>query len=371
MKNFKFLSFLLIAASSLIFMQCTSDYTAIPGQDGIDGIDGVDGIDGIDGVGVQECVDCHNTAYRETIHDAYALSRHGSGSSWARGSSTSCAQCHNNQGYVDYLSDLYVDADGNQSVNQNFAYQANNNITCAGCHAQDQGHRSFDFANDGNDFALRNIDAVHLVIDPTVSVDLANTAEPLGLSNACVTCHQPRPSYPVPSGTDPIVITSYRYGPHHGPQSTMFEGIMGANIAGSEAYPGIGANGDSAHRKGTSCVGCHMDGDSGHSWEPKVSNCVQCHTSMTAIPTQITAWSDFDVLHDLLVAKGFIGEDGYVLGDDGVNRASSSNPGNYAVKDAQAIWNYKTLEEDKSNGMHNPKYTKALLKNTIEYLQSN
>ena len=377
MKNSKFLSFLLIAASSLIFMQCTSDYTAIPGQDGIDGIDGTDGTNGIngaDGVGVQECIDCHSSDYREPIHEAYAVSRHGSGSSWARGSSTDCAQCHSNEGYIDYLSDLYVDANGDQSVNQNFAYQGNS-ITCTGCHAQDQGHRSFDFATDGNDFALRNIDAVHLVIDPTVTVDLANTNEPLGLSNTCVTCHQPRNSYPVPSGTDDITITSSRYGPHHGPQSTLFEGIMAANIVGSTGYPGAGANGDNGHRKGTSCVGCHMGestnpDEGGHTWMPNEEACTACHTS--GAPSEVTGFAtDFQTLHDLLEAKGFIDSSGYVLGADGVNRASSSNPGDYAVKDAQAIWNYKTLEEDKSNGVHNPKYAKALLKNTIEYLQGN
>jgi hypothetical protein len=116
-----------------------------------------------------------------------------------------------------------------------------------------------------------------------------------------------------------------------------------------------------------------MDGDSGHSWEPSVGNCVSCHSSMTAIPEQITAWSDFEVLHDLLVSKNFIEDtdSAYVLGDDGVNRASRTNPLTATVKDAQAIWNYKTLQEDKSNGIHNPKYTKALLKNTIEYLQNN
>jgi len=361
MKNFKFLSYLLIAASSLVFMQCTSDYTAIPGQDGLDGDNGLNGIDGIDGVGVQECIDCHANEHRDPINDAYAISRHGSGTSWERGNSAGCAQCHNNQGYIDYLSDLYVDTNGDQYVNPNYAYQADNNITCTGCHTD---HRSFDFETDGNDYALRNIDPVKLVIDPTVSIDLANASETLGLSNACVTCHQPRNSYPVPEGTGDITITSSRYGPHHGPQSTIFEGIMGANIAGSEAYPGIGANGDNTHRKGTSCVGCHMDGDSGHSWEPTVTNCVACHTGMTAIPSQITAWSDFEVLHDLLEAKGYITATGSVV-------ASSSSPLVVPVKDAQAIWNYKTLEEDKSNGMHNPKYAKALLKNTIEYLQSN
>ena len=35
---------------------------------------------------------------------------------------------------------------------------------------------------------------------------------------------------------------------------------------------------------------------------------------------------------------------------------------------AQAIWNYRTLLEDKSKGIHNPEYAKALLKNSLEAL---
>jgi len=51
MKNFKLFGFLLILASSLLFVQCTSDpVPGVPGADGIDGIDGQDGQDGQDGV---------------------------------------------------------------------------------------------------------------------------------------------------------------------------------------------------------------------------------------------------------------------------------------------------------------------------------
>ena len=74
------------------------------------------------------------------------------------------------------------------------------------------------------------------------------------------------------------------------------------------------------------------------------------------------------ILEQLLIDKGYISESGNVLGASGSN-AGSSNPLVVPVKDAQAIWNYKTLQEDNSQGMHNPKYTDALLKNSIEYLQ--
>jgi len=374
MKNFKLIINLVMVVSSFMFFQCTSEYTPIAGIDGKDGVDGVDGIDGSD-ADAALCIQCHANEHRDPIINAYATSGHATGSSWARGTSTGCAQCHNNEGYIDYLSnnffetdtdplspdfgDLILDVNGDPIPMPNpDGYLVSNPINCTGCHT---AHRSFDFTNDGNDYALRNIDPVKLVLDPTVTVDLANASDALGLSNACVTCHQPRPSYPIPAGTGDYTITSSRFGPHHGPQSTVFEGIMGANIVGSTAYPGAGANGDNGHRKGTSCVGCHM-GEStvategGHTWAPNEEACITCHTS--GAPTEVTGFAaDFATLHDLLLAKGYITASG------------STVSGTYPVKDAQAIWNYKTLEEDKSEGVHNPKYAKALLKNSIEYLQ--
>ena len=387
MKNFKLILNLVMVVSSFMFFQCTSEYTPIAGIDGTDGIDGVDGINGSD-ADAALCVQCHANEHRDPIINAYATSGHATGSSWGRGTGAGCAQCHNNEGYIDYLSnnffetdtdplspdfgDLILDVNGDPipMVNPD-GYLVSNPINCTGCHT---AHRSFDFTNDGNDYALRNIDPVKLVLDPTVSVDLANASDALGLSNACVTCHQPRPSYPVPAGTADVTITSFRYGPHHGPQSTVFEGIMGANIVGSTAYPGAGANGDNGHRKGTSCVGCHMSEstvatEGGHTWAASVDACITCHDTMTALPTGTSSFTtNFPILHDLLVAKGYISESGSVLGASGSN-AGSSNPLVVPVKDAQAIWNYKTLQEDNSQGMHNPKYTDALLKNSIEYLQ--
>jgi len=419
MKNFKLINYLLIAASGLVFMQCTSDYQVIkgdPGDNGTNGIDGVDGVDGIDGVGVQVCIDCHSSTHRDVIKDAYALSGHANGSSWSRGSNGECARCHNNQGYIDYLSgqfyeidetgdpneyvlddagypvtdangdyipnpdynpnygDYLEDANGNYIQTANWeGYAQTTPIYCTGCHNPEKGHRSFDFENDGNDYALRNIDPIKLFIDSSVTLDMTSTADPLGRSNTCINCHQPRNSYPVPSGsgTDMITITSQRYGPHHGPQSVILEGIMGANIAGSTGYPGRGTG---THKTGSSCTNCHMgvttDGtDGSHTWEPTLNTCVQCHTSMTSIPDEIPGFEDFYTLHDLLVAKGYISASGSVQGGNGGN-ASSSNPLVVPVKDAQVIWNYKTIEEDKSNGIHNPNYVRALLKNSIEALQN-
>ena len=49
---------------------------------------------------------------------------------------------------------------------------------------------------------------------------------------------------------------------------------------------------------------------------------------------------------------------------------NSSQRGLFSAEAAQAAWNYMTLYEDQSKGVHNPNYAKALLKNSIEALQN-
>ena len=50
MKNLKLFSFLMLVASGLLFVQCTSDIETVQGPPGVDGLDGQDGQDGQDGV---------------------------------------------------------------------------------------------------------------------------------------------------------------------------------------------------------------------------------------------------------------------------------------------------------------------------------
>ena len=50
MKNLKLFSFLVLLASGLLFVQCTSDIETVQGPPGLDGVDGADGQDGQDGV---------------------------------------------------------------------------------------------------------------------------------------------------------------------------------------------------------------------------------------------------------------------------------------------------------------------------------
>ena len=347
MKNSKIIAFLMIVSSSFLFTQCTSEYTPIAGPAGADGINGINGVDGIAGTDAEAtCVACHSNTHREPINGSFDLSKHGTGGSWERGSSSSCAQCHGTEGYIDYITTGSVDPDGYEGIISP--------ISCTTCHNE---HSTFDFENDGFDFALRTFDPVTLVLDPSYTMDFGNT------SNNCITCHQPRNSYPVPAddGTGLYEITSTRFGPHHGPQSTMLEGILGANVPGSVGYPGIAS---STHRQASSCTQCHMadsdDINEGlHSWNINIATtnaCIACHPA--GAPDQVAGFdTDLATLKQLLNDIGIINDE---------NRSAT---GTYPVKQAQAAWNYMTLVEDKSKGIHNPAYTKALLKNSIEAVQ--
>ena len=384
MKNSRLMSFLVVIASSLLFVQCTSDPIAGPaGVNGIDGVNGVDGIDGVDAA-TASCVQCHSNTYRDPIYAAYELSVHSKGLTEGAveyaGARASCARCHSNEGFVDYITNGFVNPGGYYGTSEpeivlvtndngtpdddtddfeeplldDFGLPVYSNnpvpfvsaVTCATCHSD---HKSFDFANDGNDLALRALEPVSLMTDGTI-IDYGDG------SNTCINCHQPRRTGPTDDGAGTFRVTSSHWGPHHGPQSTLLEGIQGMLIAGAEAYPGVAS---AAHRTGSTCISCHMgettDGTDGlHTWVPTENACITCHTNGS--PPKDFLAADMATLAGLLETVGIVHEDHPV-------------PGTYDILEAEAAWNYLFILEDASGGVHNPKYAKALIKNSIEALQ--
>lgn len=348
MKKFKFIGFLALLMSSLFFIQCTTDTVVGPvgadGTNGVNGIDGVDGINGVDGVGTASCVACHSNSHREPIYNSYALSGHGlaSANSAHAASSASCTECHSNEGFVNYIT-------GETAV----AIDEPSPISCTTCHNE---HSTFDFENDGFDYALRSFSPVKLRklshIDYTI--DYGNT------SNACIECHQPRRTFPVDDGTGIYNVPSH-YGPHYGAQSTMLEGIEGAEIAGSVAYPTAVS---STHRNGASCVSCHMgettdDSDGQHTMVPTLNTCATCHGDAETLKTnlQMEVTELMTTLEGLLIDNGILDTEGELV------------TGDHPVALANAYWNWEYVYQDHSKGVHNPAYTRALLKNSIELLQ--
>lgn len=345
----------MLLASCILFIKCTSE--PIAGADGLAGADGINGSDGTNGVdGTASCIACHNNTKNELTESSYMLSIHAketlhesSGAMITTSTYTNrtgCVECHTSQGYIDLMNGATL-ATGT-GYPSGLAYSGNQAITCTTCHST---HSTFDFVNDGQDFALRQGTApISLASDNTYLMDM-------GTSNTCVNCHQPRS---LPPSVAPVSINN-RFGPHHGPQSTILEGIQGAMYAGSVAYP---APKSAVHRKGASCTSCHMgesdtDSHNGlHSWHPSEKACLSCHTS--GAPTEVAGFAtDLATLKGLLETKGFL---------DPTTGSLNTKTG-LTLKEGQAAWNYVLLVEDRSNGIHNPAYAKALLKNSIEALK--
>ena len=382
MKKIKLLFSLLVLSLGLVLTNCTSDDPIyVAGQDGIDGVDGIDGADG----SALVCIECHSNTHREPIYNSYELSFHSKGVTEGAveyaGARASCAQCHSHEGFTDFqdlgttnpagyygLGDpvlvLVTNDNGTPDdesddfeepeldeyglpVYENEVSPVVSAISCDTCHGT---HISFDFENDGNDYALRALTPEPLITDGTV-IDYG------GNSNMCITCHQPRRTGPTDNGTGMFRVTSSHWGPHHGPQATLLEGIQGAEI-GTVAYPAIGS---AKHRTGSSCVACHMaettDGSDGlHSMIPNDNCTTVCHGSGQNIPTEVGGLAaDMATLATLLETVGVVHDDHPV-------------PGMYTVEEAQAAWNYLLVLEDASNGIHNPKYAKALIAGSIEVL---
>ena len=202
---------------------------------------------------------------------------------------------------------------------------------------------------------------ISFIFDETVTADFEN-------GNLCVNCHQSRRAEPnIESPGDTYNITSTHYGPHHGAQGNTVYGAGIAEIAGNIAYP---APGSFAHME-VGCTGCHMgeydaeEGTGGHTYSPTILACTSCHGDLEDFDyngAQTEVEELLVELRDVLVAKGVLE---YVEADG----AYEPVVGEHRMVEAQAFFNWIGLEEDRSLGVHNPKYVIALLKNSIQAVE--
>ena len=356
MKRFTYLlSFTLTAffLAAVIMIGCEGP-AGPAGKDGTDGIDGVDGVDGKDGAdGTTACASCHNDDTDVFVKSLQAAnSKHMTGGNFER-SDARCAACHTHEGFIDRMDR------GEMEASTDIAEPSPPN--CRTCH---KIHVNYDTT----DFAVRYPDPVALWIND-VSVDL-------GVGNQCVACHQPLVPGPMfGESADSLTITNKRWGPHHGPQGAMVWGTSAYEIAGNESYPTAGG---STHAS-AGCETCHMPAARGYqagghtfkmtylyhgSESDWVAGCTDCHSGLEEFDlngkqTEIATLKDS--LHSVLMGMDLLDADGYL-------KASSSSPLKVSQEEAGIIYNYKFVLEDLSDGVHNPAYAMALLKNSLDAL---
>ncbi len=333
--NSKHLLWLLLLIPALAIMGCEGD----AGPAGPAGAAGGDGEDGANGTSVAVCLDCHSDADDLQIYLEYAQSHHKLGLyvGYAGGRS-SCARCHGKQGYIEYA----VTGEVSGNIDSPAA------IDCATCHTVHP-----------DNFDLRLTGPVTWIADEgfgDTSVDFGDN------SNTCAECHQSRRAEPnIAAPGETFEITSTHYGPHHGAMANVLAGELFAEIEGSTAYPT-----SSIHvNAGATCVTCHMeiytDGTGGHTWWPNVDNCQDCHatTDFNYGGVQTDTQALLDELRDLLVDQGTLE---WVEEDEAYEPIVGVHP----MANARAFYNWVGLTEDRSLGVHNPRYVEALLENSIE-----
>jgi len=324
------------------------------GQQGPAGPAGVAGPAGQDAN--ENCTQCHdNSVTLYAIQVQYSASTHRTGGNFER-STTSCAPCHTHQGFLERIStgSMVTAADV-----QNPAP-----INCRTCH---NIHTTYTNADLG--------------LTATAPVKLFNAAHgtvDLGKGNLCGQCHQGRVLSPVPEiGGPNVQITSSRYGYHHGPQAQVISGVGAFEFPGSMVI----ASGRTPHglSPGT-CVTCHMAQAygaqaGGHTWkmtyeyhgseEENVAGCNTsgCHVAFEDfhewgdVPAEITG-----LLADLAAELKRIG----IYTGSGYSSKAGSWPGDVAA----AFVNWQMFSEDRSKGLHNPQYARAVLTNSIEKMKT-
>ena len=315
-----------------------------PGPEGPQGPEGPAGPAGPPGESVSvadlTCTECHNETTIIWSKEAQFRenSVHGTGEAFERGESTSCAGCHGTEGAKARINAGLPPHD--ESV------EGVTNVSPFDCRTCHNIHMTYT----GEDWVLTGGAA-------PVKLEYTDGTFDGGDGNLCANCHQIRnPKPEVVDGN--IAITSSRYGTHHGAEAAMLLGEGGLGVTGEP----------SPHYKQVeeTCVGCHMGAERNHTYEPEVERCQECHSDaenfdMEGTQTEVAAM--LEELKAIFIAKGMMDA------ESGLWITDRDNPATYPEAVANAMWNYKFVEEDQSMGVHNAPYTKALLEQALEAMK--
>ncbi len=309
------------------------------------------------------CLKCHSdgSGPAQGVVSQFKYSVHGSGHNTDRNRLTSsgyqsCERCHTSEGFIAYATGIPADGDHFSAFD------------CFTCH---EPHSNGDFR-------------------PRVSqaYTLENGAVfDRGHANTCASCHHSRRDvreYVV----DGARLSSH-WGPHHSNQADMLIGENAYEYAEFD-YSRV----SSWHQTGVTngCVACHMspsqhESIGGHSWNMKneergfenITGCnvEGCHDTKPVASVDRETVSDFDKdgktegvqteIHDildslavLLFKAGLVDEDHVPMA--GVVASSADSAG--------ALYNFLFIEEDRSVGVHNTGYAVALLRSSINFLNT-
>jgi hypothetical protein len=296
-----------------------------------------------------DCAQCHDDMTHHSIVAEWNNSLHAVTTTDPAGSA-GCVGCHTGFGFVARM-------EGTPIVNT--AYEA---ITCATCHEPHDVSKPHQ---------IRAYNTATLMNGTVVTNG--------GMGGLCMQCHISRQN-----ATNYVATTagSSHYGPHHGPQTDMLEGVNGytyGKTLGSSPHKDVVTD---------TCVACHMQTDSstspafthagGHSFEvasaasgtnPPVyltAVCVQCHGSITNFNFPTVDYDGDGVVEGVQTeVANLMLQLATLLPPVGVAKTNLSIDATWTPQQLKAAYNYLFVQSDGSYGVHNIAYTVDLLKASI------
>lgn len=365
---------LIIAAAVFVFTSCEGPQGP-EGPEGPKGDTGEAGPAGPTGpAGTAGCVECHDNSQIITAASAqWEASVHATGGNSER-NSTACAPCHTSQGFLEVnAAGDFSSTIGNKSTQAAIENPVQPNCyTCHGIHS----------TYTADDWTLTKPDAT-LAWHSTDGT--TTTSLDIGAGNMCTGCHQGRAQTLLANwddgGTATLTAGSYRWGLHHGPQYNILAGEGLYEFDGATAYPTNESHIVNATADG--CVTCHMaeaygTQAGGHTWNLSYSyhgssvytepeSCATCHGS-TADDLPTTYGTVNTEVETLLTSLGTELVNAGVIQAGTLYLAVDANGDvlQQSEEHLAAATNYIAIEEDRSLGVHNPVYVRAILENTLE-----
>jgi hypothetical protein len=330
-----------VVALSFVLVACAGP----EGPQGPEGAQGPAGPQGEAGVAPAAadltCTECHNdtTLIASKVGQFEENSVHGSGESYIRGEEPTCAGCHGTEGSKARINAGLAPHDESVIGIVNVSP-----FDCSLCHNKHVTYTSEDWSLTGAE-------------QPT-KMEYSDGTFDGGAGNLCASCHQIRNAKPAVEGGN-VTVTSSRYGTHYGVESQMLlgEGGLGATGSPSAHYSMV---------KDT-CVACHMGEEFNHTYLPDVARCQACHADAENFDingAQAKVAGKLEELHSLFVSKGLMNS------ETSLWIATANAPLVVSEAVANAMWNYKFVTYDQSNGVHNTSYANALLDAALETMNA-
>ncbi len=309
----------------------------------------------------EPCYICHDNTPTHAVGRSWASSNHAAMlKSSIAANNAECRPCHNTSAFIAYNK--------NKAMPDYSKVASMSSISCVACHDPHDGTTV-------NQLRLLAFDSLANGFRPPSNVG--------GKGRLCMTCHRGREN-----SRDRVEqqqkTWSDGFHPHRGSQTDMFWG------SNAYDYDLVSDTLNSHQGIKNACVTCHMLGIAG-AYVPKhdmkvgnsynvLVNCKQCHSGRYSSIDDIKAGADYDGNGKIegirAEVTGLLGKLKAILplGSDGEPIATTaefvkdstklkSNPKLYA-----AIWNYYFVKNDGSLGLHNPKYTVAILTASLSSL---